>query len=325
MTIRWGIIGCGDIARKRVAAAIQLDGHSELLAACRRDEAKLRQFCADFNVPRHYATAEALLADRDIDAVYVATPVNEHLLQTIAAARAGKQVLCEKPMAMTAAECDQMIAACRENGVELGVAYYRRFYPSVRRMAELAAAGEIGAPLSVNIVCATPMSLSPGEDGYWRVIPEAGGGGALMDIGSHRINLLLAMFGEISDVRSFCDTLVAEYASENVSSTLMRFVTGSHASMTCLFNTPIDPDRFEIIGTEGHLLASPLNGNELEIETRAGRRVERLPPHANLHYPLIADFAAAVLEKRHPLVTGEEGRATAEVIDRIYNAARECR
>ena len=88
MTVRWGIIGCGDIARKRVAQAIQLDEGSQLLAACRRNEEKLRQFCDDFQVPRAYASDEQVLADDDIDAVYIATPVADHRPQTIAAARA---------------------------------------------------------------------------------------------------------------------------------------------------------------------------------------------------------------------------------------------
>ena len=322
MTIRWGIIGCGDIARKRVAAAIQLDEQSQLLAACRRDKSKLQQFCRDFDVPKGYASAEALLADDEIDAVYLATPVNEHLPNTIAAATAGKHVLCEKPMAIDATQCEEMISVCAQHNVELGVAYYRRFYPMVLRMTQLLTAGEIGTPLSVNIVCATPMSMQPNEDGYWRVIQQVGGGGALMDIGSHRINLLLAMFGEISEVKSFNSTLAADYEAENVSSSLMQFASGTHASLTCLFNTPVDPDRFEIIGTAGRLLASPLNGSELLIDTSAGSRVEQLPPHANLHYPLIADFTASLLEKRRPLVTGEEGRATTDVMDRVYTASR---
>ena len=323
MAIRWGIIGVGDIARKRVAGAMQLDQHSELVAACRRDEQKLTQFCGEFSVPRAYTSAEDLIADEDIDVVYLATPVNEHLPHTIAAAQAGKHVLCEKPMALSADECDEMIQVCQQNNVTLGVAYYRRFYPAVLRMQELLAAGEIGTPLSVSIVCATPMDMQPAEDGYWRVVPDAGGGGALMDIGSHRINLLLAMFGEIASIRAMHSTLAADYESENVSSTLMQFSSGLHACMTCLFNTPFDPDRFEIIGTRGRMLSSPLNGGDLLIETRDGVRTESLPPHANLHYPLVADFAMAILESRPPLVTGEEGRATTGVIDRIYAAGHD--
>ncbi|MCA9267853.1 MAG: Gfo/Idh/MocA family oxidoreductase [Planctomycetales bacterium] len=322
MTVRFGIIGCGDIARRRVARAIQSSADCELIAACRRDADKLRQFCADFDVPRGHASCEALLADDDIDAVYVASPVADHLPHTLAAAAAGKHVLCEKPMAKSAAECDAMIAACREAGVQLGVAYYRRFYPSVLRIKQLLAAGEIAAPLAASVVCATPLAIAPGEDGYWRTNLEAGGGGALMDIGSHRINLLLDLFGPATDVAALCATVAAGYEAEDVATLALRFADGPQASLTCVFGAPTDPDEFSILGTRGRIAIAPLNGSDLVIETAAGRRVETHPAPANLHAPLVADFAAAVLAGRPPTVSGEEGRATTAVMDRAYASAR---
>lgn len=321
MTVRWGIIGCGDIARKRVAHAIQIDTGSELLAACRRNEAELNKFCDAFRVPRAYTSAEQVLADEELDAVYIATPVKDHRSQTIAAAQAGKHVLCEKPMALHAGECDEMIAACRENNVQLGVAYYRRFYPSVLRMKELLAAGEIGTPLSVGVVCSTPFGMTPDDDGYWRVIPESGGGGSLMDIGSHRINLLLDMFGEVAGLKSLCGTVAADYESENLATVLFEFQSGMHGALSCVFGTPVDPDEFSILGTAGRLHIAPLNGKDLIVETAAGRRVEELPPHENLHAPLVADFTAAIADDRPPLVTGEEGRAVTAVMDWAYREA----
>ena len=147
MAIRWGIIGCGDVARKRVAGAIQNDPNSELVAVCRRNEKKLREFADEFRVSTATTSAEELIALPEIDAVYIATPVNLHCPQTIAAAETGKHVLVEKPMAMSTAECDEMIAACSKADVRLGVAYYRPFYPVVYRIQQLIAAGEIGTVL----------------------------------------------------------------------------------------------------------------------------------------------------------------------------------
>jgi len=195
--VRWGLMGCGDIVRKRVARAIQEAPGSRLLAACRRDELKLKDFCRTFGVGRFYTRDVDLLGDPDIDAVYVATPVNRHRPQAVAAAEAGKHVLLEKPMALSVAECQEIISACGQNGVKLGVAYYRRFYPLVSRMREILKAGTIGSPLSVAAVTSTRFAIQPGEEGYWRVLPGVGGGGSLMDIGSHRIDLFLDLFGEI--------------------------------------------------------------------------------------------------------------------------------
>jgi predicted dehydrogenase len=321
MTVRWGLLGCGDIVRKRVARAILDESHSRLVAACRRDEARLQEFCHDFSVPRSYRDESGLIADPEVDAVYIATPVSRHRDQTLAAARAGKHVLVEKPMARSVAECQEMIDACREHKVRLGVAYYRRFYPVVWRIKELIAAGEIGRPLSVSATTATPFAIAPDEDGYWRVHGEEGGG-SLMDVGSHRINLFLDLFGKVTDVKAFCDTLAGDYEAEDVATLVLRFGPGMHGTLQCFFGTPAGLDEFAVIGTEGALRADPLNDGSLLVDRGRERRHEHLPPADNLHAPLIADFVAAVLEGRPPRVTGEEGLWTNEVMERAYQDAR---
>jgi predicted dehydrogenase len=320
MQIRWGVLGCGDIVRKRVARAILEEPRSRLLAACRRAPEKLRDFCRAFGVERAYVREAELLADSEIDAVYIATPVHLHLPQTLAAAAAGKHVLVEKPMARTVAECDQMIAACRAAGVKLGVAYYRRFYPIVGRMKELLASGELGRPLAVSAVTSTRFVLGPGDEGYWRVVPAEGGGGALMDIGSHRLNLFLDLLGEVAEVQARVDTLLGEYEAEDAATLLLRFQSGAHGTLQCFFGTNCGADDFSILGTRGRLSANPLNGEKLIVESAEGQRVETHAPPANLHGPLIADFVAAILEGRSPLVSGEEGRRTNEVMERAYRA-----
>lgn len=315
--IRWGLIGCGDVARKRVAQAIKDEPSSELIAACRRDQDELKRFCDSFGVQRSYTSSDALLKDAEIDAVYIATPTCEHKPQTIAAARAGKHVLVEKPMAMTVAECDEMITACRAAEVKLGLAYYRRFYPMVHRMKELLQDGTIGTPLAVSAVTATPLAMQPGEEGYWRVIPEAGAGGALMDIGSHRINVFLHLFGEVAEVKAICETVAADYESEDTALLLLRFRSGVTGTLQCHFGCD-DPDEFAVMGTRGRLLARPLNGDELIVETGGDRRIERHPPDGNLCGPLVADFVSAILDDGEPTVTGDEGRATNVVMERAY-------
>jgi len=130
--MNWGLIGCGDISRKRVAPALRDSPLCELKAVSRAKAELAEAFAREFRAQRWFADWRELLEDHEIDAVYVATPVHLHAEQTIAAANAGKHVLCEKPMALTVAECDRMIDACRTNNVKLGVAYYRHFYPVVR-------------------------------------------------------------------------------------------------------------------------------------------------------------------------------------------------
>src|SRR6267142_1492156 len=143
----WGLIGCGDIAQKRVAPAIRDSPSSELIAVNRAQSDLAASFAKQFGARRWYLDWKKLLRDEEIDAVYIATPVHLHAAQAIAAAEAGKHVLCEKPMAMNVRECDQMIEACRTNKVKLGVAYYRHFYPVVKRLKAIIKSGEIGTPV----------------------------------------------------------------------------------------------------------------------------------------------------------------------------------
>ena len=316
--IRWGIVGCRDVVRKRVADAIRNAADSELVAACRRDSQQLQVFCEQFDVPRAYAAAEDLLADPDIDAVYIATPVACHCPQTRMAAEQGKHVLVEKPMAMTAAECQDMITACRSADVRLGVAYYRRFYPLFERIKDLLNQGAVGQPLSVSAVTSTPCDMPAGAEGYWRVLPEQGGGGALMDIGSHRLDLFLDLFGEICDVRAVCSTLHAEYAADNLVSVIVEFATGMHGVLQCYFGTTVDPDEFVIQGTRGRIAARPLNGSRLEIQTDDTVQHETHPALENFNGPLIEDFNLAIREHRSPRVTGDEGLQVNRVIEAAY-------
>lgn len=320
MTIRWGLLGCGDIARKRVARALLEAPDSELRIACRRDANQLNAFCQDFGVP-HATTREAeLINHADVDAVYIATPVKDHLPQTLAAAKAGKHVLVEKPMALSVAECQQMIDACKQHGVSLGVAYYRRFYPIVARMKELLASGTLGTPLAIAAVTSTAFDLNPGEEGYWRVEKNVGGGGALMDVGSHRLNLFLDLFGPVTHVHALCDTLTGDFEGEDCASLILRFQTGAHGSLQCFFGTSVDADEFTITGSKGRLIASPLNGARLIVQTGGEQRDEQHPPAENLHEPLVADFVRALIEQRPPRVSGEEGLLTNAVMARAYAA-----
>ncbi len=320
--LRWGLIGCGDVVQKRVAAAITDDPHSELVAACRRDPQALDAFCQLWSIDKPYCDAAELVGDADIDAVYIATPVAEHLPQTLLAAAAGKHVLVEKPMAMDVAQCDAMITACRQADVRLGVAYYRRFYPLVERVEQLLQAGAIGTPLGISAVTATPLALPAEGQPVWRMLPEAGGGGALMDVGSHRINVFLHCLGEIVEVKAICRNVAADYAAEDSAVLLLRFASGPLGTLQCHFGAD-DPDAFTIIGTRGQLSARPLNGDQLLIEIDEQTRTESHPPADNFCAPLIADFVAAVRAGRAPQVDGCEGRETNRVLAEAYRSAAE--
>jgi predicted dehydrogenase len=170
-----------------------------LIAVSRARSDLVEAFAREVGARRWYGEWRALVGDADLHAVYIATPVHVHAEQAIAAAEAGKHVLCEKPMAMTSAECDRMLAACRANGVRLGVAYYRRFYPAVRRVKAIIDAGEIGAPAVAQMNAFEYFDPPADHPRAWLLRPSIAGGGPMMDFGCHRIEVLMHLFG--CDVR----------------------------------------------------------------------------------------------------------------------------
>jgi len=203
MTVRWGIIGAGDIARKQTAPAIRDANGAELLAVHRQSMDAAQAFADEFGAAKAYDDVDALLADPDVDAVYISTPVYLHASQTIAAARAGKHVLVEKPMAMSSAECRQMIDACATHGVELMVCYYQRFNARHQKVRELVSAGDIGRVITAT---ASMTTQNPPRAGAWRHDPALGGGGVVMDMGVHCFDTLRFILGEVKSVTALVDT-----------------------------------------------------------------------------------------------------------------------
>ena len=316
--IRWGLIGCGDISRKRVAPALR-DLSSVDFVAISRARAELAQaFAEEFGARKWYADWRELLADDEIDAVYIATPVHLHAEQTIAAAETGKHVLCEKPMAMNVAECDKMIAACAANNVKLSIAYYRHFYPVIERVKKIIASGEIGIPVLAQINAFEFNDMKSDDPRYWFFTKEKSGGGPMMDFGCHRIEVLTNIFGAIVDVQAFTDNLLFDREVEDTSATFFKFENGMRATLTVTHAAYESQDTLDIFGAEGSLHLTKLNQGDLRIVTKSGERQEIHPSHDNLQLPSIEDFTNAILENREPYVSGEIGRAVAVVEAKIY-------
>lgn len=317
-TIGWGLAGCGDISRKRVAPALRDIPACDFVGVVRADSARAEAFAKEFGARRWYRTFEDMLTDSEIKAVYIATPVYLHCEQTIAAAEAGKPVLCEKPMGMTVAECDRMIAAVRANGVTLGIAYYRHFYPVLTRIKAILASGEIGKPVLAQINAFEYFDPAPDSGRHWFIELEKSGGGPLFDFGCHRIEVLLNVFGGVSFVRGFTDTLVFDRRVEDTGAAFFRFASGTDAVLTVTHASFEPQDTLDIYGTAGSIHVPVLNKGTLTVTTREGARTEEHPPHANIHLPLIEDFTNAVLEGRAPEVGGEIGREVNRIEEEIF-------
>ncbi len=323
--IRWGIIGAGDIAERVTAPAMAAAAHSELVAVMRRNRTAAEEFAGRHGASRAYDRVEGLLGDPQIDAVYVATPVERHCPDVLAAAASGKHILCEKPLALSILEGERMREACKQADLLFMTCYYQRFNARHRRIKEILATGEIGQVTSVRM---NFSGRSPQRPGAWRQDPAQSGGGVYIDNGSHCIDLLRFFFGEITAVAAFVATLVESYSVEDTVSSVLRLSNGAQAVVTCHWSTG-DPDEhrnaiMEILGTDGAILSSPqhekFSRGRLVVATASGERTYSF--EESTHVNLLEEFAAAVAEGRPPAVGIEDGIAAQRVVEAVYESSR---
>jgi 1,5-anhydro-D-fructose reductase (1,5-anhydro-D-mannitol-forming) len=308
--LNWIVVGIGDIARRRVIPAILAQSRSYLYGVVTRDPEK----AAPYKV-RSWTSLDEALAEPAVHGVYVATPVFLHAPQTIQALRAGKHVLCEKPMAMSKAEARSMVQSAEQSGRTLGVAYYRRTYPKVRRAKQLLDAGAIGKPVLAELTC---HEWRDGKDSArsWLLDPAQAGGGPLYDIGSHRIDVLNFLFGQPQRATGYLSNAVHRYAVEDNATVLIDYAGDVRGIVDVRWHSKVKRDECRIRGTEGEMELSPLNGPELIYP--GGR--ENLPPNTNLHYPMIENFVDAVLGKASLLASGASSYWTDWVIEQARNS-----
>ena len=318
MKLAWGLIGCGDIARKRIAPALRDLNCCDLIAVSRERTELAESFAREFGARKHYAHWRDLVSDDELQAVYVATPVDLHATQAIAAAEAGKHVLCEKPMAMSVAECDRMIAATKANRVKLGVAYYRHFYPVVQRTRELIETGEIGPTVLAQMNAFESFNPGPEHPRSWLLKRDRSGGGPMFDFGCHRIEVLANVLGPITRIRALTANVVFERGVEDTAAALFQFAGGACAALSVTHAASEPQDTFDIFGLHGSIHIPILNEGSLRIVSGEGDRWESHPHDANLHAPLISDFVDAAVNDREPAVPGETGRMVAMVEEKIY-------
>lgn len=317
--LQWGLIGCGDIARKRVVPAIQHAENSELTVVNRSDYSKAESFAKEFGVRKWTAHWQDLVQDPEINSVYVATPVYLHARQTIAAAENGKHVLCEKPMALNTAECTKMIDACKANKVKLGIAYYRHFFSPVIRIKEIIASGEIGMVVHIQANNFEDFNLSPGTPRYWLLQKNLSGGGPMMDMGCHRIEVFSNLLGPIKHTSSFLENVVYDREVEDIATAHFKFESGATGVLVSSHAIKEPKDTLTIFGNKGSIHVPELNKGTITIVSANGSQTEEHPNSENFHQPLVDDFIKAVRENKEPGVTGETGRNVSIILDKIYN------
>ena len=305
--LSWLVVGVGDITRKRVLPAILAEPRSRLAGIVTRDPAKAEPYGV-----KAWSDLDSALAGSDPTVVYIATPVFLHAPQTIAALRAGRHVLCEKPMALNYAEAIDMQRASADTRRTLGIAYYRRMYPKVDRARELIEAGAIGRPVFAE---ATSHNwFNPlGTSRAWLADPKRSGGGPLRDIGSHRIDLMNYLFGKPINAIGHMTTLVQPLEVEDNATVMIEYESGVRGVVDVRWHSRVVRDEFRVRGTRGEIDLSPLNGPELVYPGG----VERIAAPENVHYPCIEDFVNAIVHGILPRSYGESALAAEWVMEQV--------
>jgi predicted dehydrogenase len=314
-TIRWGIIGCGDVTEVKSGPGFQKAEGSSLVAVMRRDGAKAQDYARRHGVARAYNHAEDLIHDRDVDAVYIATPPSSHCDLALRVAESGKPCLVEKPMALNHAECLRMIEAFHSRQLPLWVAYYRRALPRFLIVRDRLREGAIGRVTSVHVQVTAPP-LTGAEATNWRIDPAVSGAGLFFDLASHCLDLLDFLIGAIGRVSGFAVNTGGKYTAEDATAATLEFEGKTLGTGIWNFNAGDKTDVMTFIGTAGELTTPIFSDTDVIVRRGGDCQVYdvRNPPH--VHQPLIQTIVDELHGNGRCPSSGESAARTSWVMDR---------
>jgi len=336
--VKWGVIGCGGIADRRTIPGMMLAKNAELVAVMDASAEAAARVKEKYGARYAFDKMEDLLALDEIEAVYIASPVFCHKEQALAAARAGKDILIEKPVGLSVAEAEEIAAFCKSAGVKLGVGFMMRFHAYHQRMRELVLAGRIGEIVSVRsqFTC-----WYPEMENCWRQEKKLSGGGAMMDLGVHCVDLLRYVTGlEVVEAAGLCGNQIFKYNVEDAGGVVFRMENGAVGYVDANFNIPdaAAKCKLELYGTKGSIFAegtlSQVEGGRVEVlcaDDAAGydanqdrgdlKAVALSVEFGNMYTKEIEAFGRAVRGECEVPVRAEDGIASQRVIEAAYKTS----
>ena len=334
MTIRWALLGPGRHAERSVVPQLKKAAGTELVAVMSRDRARGEAFARKHGIAKVHTSLDEVLRDRDVDAIYDATPDGLHAQHAIEAAKAGKHALIEKPLAISVQECAEAIEACRRHGVKLGVVFNQRHEAVHQEARRMVLQGEIGevklAHVQIPLRPAVPMPAPSATN--WRTDPKMRPGGIIVSIGDHAHDTLAYIVGQdIQEVSAFTDATRNDPPNERVAGMLLKLSKGAVGYAAASYTTPFARRPFEIHGTRGSLVIENsyvyLTGAgedprpKLTIINEAGSSVRDFASTECFRLE-IEQFNRAIEGKGEPMTTPEEGLRALAIAEALYDAVR---
>jgi predicted dehydrogenase len=334
--VKWGVIGCGGIADRRTIPGMMLAENAELVAVMDANGEAAARVKEKYGARYAFDKMEDLLALDEIEAVYIASPVFCHKEQALAAARAKKDILIEKPVGLSVAEAEEIAAFCKSEGVKLGVGFMMRFHAYHQKMRELVQSGKIGEVVSVRsqFTC-----WYPEMENCWRQQKQLSGGGAMMDLGVHCVDLLRYITGlEVTEAAGLCGNQIFKYEVEDAGGVIFRMENGAVGYVDANFNIPdaAAKCKLELYGTKGSIFAegtlSQVEGGRVEVlcaddtvgyDAAQNRSADVKPllidvTFGNMYTKEIEAFGRAVRGACEVPVSAEDGIASQRVIEAAY-------
>jgi len=330
MTIGWGIVGIGTHADHEMAPALNQSANTRLVAVCSRDIQRARGFAAKHGVVQAYDSLDKMLQDPELDVVYIATPNNLHVQQAVEVAEAGKHILCEKPMALTVADCESMLQACNKNKVKLGVCYQHRYHPAHVEARRYIQSGDIGNISVAKVQLCHPSATVPLKG--WRSDPSMAGAGALMGQGIHCVDLLRYLLdSEVTEVRAMTDEEPPRHPVDEMVYCILKFENGAHGMVTAGILAPASDNDAVLYGSKAKLTCKRTLGRQIEklgellvdgdsLNVRMTFPTEEPSLYNNSR--VIAAVNKWIEDDTEPYISGENGLKMVGITNAIIESSR---
>lgn len=314
--LRWGIAGCGKFAENAFIPTINFFRKSQVVSLFSNSKERADELSKKFGIENAFSNYDEFLKS-DINCIYISSANSHHYEQVIKAAKAGKNILCEKPLSINSLEAEMMVKTCEENGVQLAVNYIYRFNPLVRKAQELINKEYIGKLVSINLNF--NADFIPGSN--FRFNKLLSGGGALRDLGTHMIDLLRFFGGEIKRIDGYVDNIVYKSEVDDFAAAIVQFENGGYGYFNVSFNNKKSFNRVEILGHKGALSIEKLIGSrntfsKLTILHEGEAKKAFRKRGSNLHY-LLKSVQNSFLKNETPLVTGYDGLRNMQLMEEL--------
>jgi predicted dehydrogenase len=319
--LKWGVAGIGRFAEFSFIPTLSLLRRSSLVSLFSNTPERAQSIADKFGVPNHFSDYDEFLKS-DIEAVYISGANYHHHYQVIKAAKAGKHILCEKPLALTSAQAEEMVKTCEENNVRFAVNYPLRFHPIITKAKELLDSQILGTLVSMSVNY--NIDFPPGAN--FRFQKEQSGGGALRDIGTHMIDLLRFFGGEINSINGVYDNIIYKSEVDDFGMGIVKFEGSGYGSFNISYNNIKGFNRIEILGHKGAIAIENLIGVKHTpsklIILLDGEAKKSFRKRGNKLFFLLKSVQNSFLTNQKPLVTGQDGLINMKLMEELENKCR---